>query len=48
MRMEFGDYQYAFLIGGRMGLMAACLALAIRRGAREAPAIPVTTEFASA
>ena len=47
-RMQFGDYQYAFLIGGCMGLMAACLALAIRRGAREAPAIPVTTEFASA
>ena len=47
-RMQFGDYQYAFLIGGCMGLMAACLALAIRRGGREAPAIPVTTEFASA
>lgn len=47
-RMQFGDYQYAFLIGGCMGLMAACLALAIRRGGWEAPAIPVTTEFASA
>jgi MFS family permease len=44
----WGDYQYAFLIGSCMGLIAACLALAIRRGRREAPAIPVTTEFASA
>ena len=27
--MQFGDYQYAFLIGGCMGLIAACLALTI-------------------
>jgi MFS family permease len=47
-RMQFGDYQYAFLIGGCMGLIAACLALAIRQGGREAPAISATTEFASA
>jgi MFS family permease len=47
-RMHFGDYQYAFLIGGCMGLVAACLALAIRRGGRETPAISATTEFASA
>ena len=25
-KMQFGDDQYAFLIGGCMGLMAACLA----------------------
>jgi MFS family permease len=47
-RMQFGDYQYAFLIGGCMGLLAACLALAIRTGRREAPAVPVATELASA
>ena len=47
-RMQFGDYQYAFLIGGCMGLMAACLALVIRKGGREVPEIPVATEFASA
>ena len=47
-RMQFGDYQYAFLIGGCMGLIAACLALAIRRGGHEEPAIAATTEFASA
>ena len=46
--MQFGDYQYAFLIGGCMGLMAACLALVIRKGGREVPEIPVATEFASA
>ncbi|MET0503307.1 MAG: MFS transporter [Candidatus Binatia bacterium] len=47
-RVQFGDYQYAFVIGGCMGLLAACLALTIRRTSREEPGIPVTTEFASA
>ncbi|HWH78495.1 MAG TPA: MFS transporter [Candidatus Binatus sp.] len=30
-RVHFGDYQYAFLIGGCLGLIAACLALTIDR-----------------
>jgi sugar phosphate permease len=30
-RVHFGDYQYAFLVGGCMGLIAACLALIIDR-----------------
>ena len=47
-RVHFGDYQYAFVIGGCMGLLAACLALTIRRPSREEPGITVTTEFASA
>jgi predicted MFS family arabinose efflux permease len=46
-RVEFGDYQYAFLTGGCMGLMAACLALTIREGGREEPSIPVTAELAT-
>jgi len=47
-RVHFGDYQYAFLVGGCMGLMAACLALTIRRTSLPAPALPAATEFASA
>lgn len=47
-RMYFGDYQYAFLIGGCMGLVAACLALTIRRTGSEAPPIPAVTELAEA
>jgi MFS family permease len=47
-RTYFGDYQYAFLIGGCMGLVAACLALTIRRTGSEAPAIPAVTELAEA
>jgi sugar phosphate permease len=47
-RVEFGDYQYAFLTGGCMGLMAACLALTIREGGREEPSIPVAAELAKA
>jgi len=47
-RMQFGDYQYAFLTGAIMGLMAAGLALTIRMTGRRAPAIPATTEFANA
>ena len=47
-RMQFGDYQYAFLTGGCMALIAACLALTIRMTGQQAPAIPVTTELANA
>jgi MFS family permease len=47
-RMYFGDYQYAFFIGGCLGLVAACLALTIRRTEGEAPAIPAVTELAEA
>jgi predicted MFS family arabinose efflux permease len=46
-RMHFGDYQYAFLAGGIMGLIAAALALTIRMSGRPAPA-PAAAEFASA
>jgi len=46
--IQFGDYQYAFLIGGCMGLMAAGLALTLRTMGRPIPAIPVTSEFANA
>src|SRR5438093_1194943 len=47
-RMQFGDYQYAFLAGAVMGLMAAGLALTIRMTGPRAPAIALTTEFANA
>jgi len=47
-RMQFGDYQYAFLAGAVMGLMAAGLALTIRMTGPRAPAIAVATEFANA
>ena len=47
-RVQFGDYQYAFVVGGIMGLMAAGLALAIRTGGKPAPAIPAATEFVNA
>ena len=41
-RVHFGDYQIAFLVGGCLGLIAACLALMVRSTARPAPAIPAT------
>lgn len=47
-RVQFGDYQYAFLTGAVMGLMAAGLALTIRVAPPQAPAIPATPEFANA
>jgi sugar phosphate permease len=47
-RMHFGDYQYAFLAGGLLGLVAAGLALTIRMSGRPAQAVPAVTEFASA
>jgi hypothetical protein len=43
--MHFGDYQYAFLAGGLLGLVAAGLALTIRMTGRRAPPIPAA-EFA--
>ena len=47
-RVYFGDYQFAFLAGGVVGLSAAFLALTIR--SRERPGAPMafTTEFAGA
>jgi MFS family permease len=47
-RVHFGDYQYAFLVGGFMGLLAACLALTVQSTERPAPAIPLKPEFAEA
>ena len=47
-RMQFGDYQYAFLTGGCMALIAACMALTIRTTEQQAPAIPATRQLASA
>ena len=38
-RMHFGDYQYAFLVGGCLGLVAACLALTVNRGQAAQPQI---------
>lgn len=43
-RMYFGDYQNAFLIGGCLGLVAACLALSLQRTGRAEPAIPAAPE----
>jgi len=45
-RVQFGDYQYAFLNGGCLGLVAACLALTIRRTERGAPGMPAATQLA--
>jgi sugar phosphate permease len=47
-RMHFGDYQYAFLAGGLLGLVAAALALTIRMSGRPAKALPATAELVSA
>jgi predicted MFS family arabinose efflux permease len=47
-RVQFGDYQYAFLVGGCMGLIAACLALTIDRHKVEKPELAVAAEIASA
>jgi hypothetical protein len=48
MRVEFGDYEYAFLIGAILGLAAAGLALMIRPQGTAAPALPAVTELANA
>jgi MFS family permease len=45
-RVHFGDYQIAFLVGGCLGLIAACLALTVRSTARPAAAVPAATELA--
>ncbi len=47
-RMEFGDYQYAFITGGSMGLVAAILALTVRRTERPGPRVAPRTELAGA
>jgi MFS family permease len=47
-RVYFGDYHYAFLVGGGMGLLAAFLALTIQPAERPGPAVPLKTEFAGA
>lgn len=47
-RVQFGDYQYAFLAGGCLGLLAACLALTVQSTARPALAMPQKPEFAEA
>lgn len=47
-RVHFGDYQYAFLVGGCLALLAACLALTIQRRSIERPEIRVAAELAGA
>jgi len=47
-RVHFGDYQYAFLIGGCLGLIAACLALSIDRRNVEKSEVRAATEFTGA
>jgi predicted MFS family arabinose efflux permease len=39
---EFGEYYYAFMSGAVMGLLAAGMAMMIRRDRDQAPAIPVS------
>ena len=45
-RVHFGDYQYAFLVGGGMGLLAACLALTVQSTERPARSLPLKPKFA--
>jgi MFS family permease len=47
-RVYFGDYQYAFVVGGCMGLLAAFLALTIQSAEQAAPPVPLKTELAGA
>lgn len=47
-RVHFGDYQYAFLIGGCLGLVAALLALTVQSTQRPTGALPVKAGFAEA
>jgi sugar phosphate permease len=47
-RMEFGDYQYAFVVGGCMGLIAAILALTVRNTEGPPPGVAPSTEMARA
>ena len=45
---HFGEYYYAFLSGAVMGLLAAGMALMIRRDRDQAPAMPAAAEAARA
>ena len=47
-RVHFGDYQYAFLVGGCLGLVAACLALTVQSGEPPSRTPTFKTEFAGA
>jgi predicted MFS family arabinose efflux permease len=47
-RVQFGDYQYAFLAGACLGLFAACLALTVRRTERGTPMMDAASEFSGA
>jgi MFS family permease len=47
-RMQFGDYRYAFLAGGCLGLMAAVLALTVRKTERPGPDFDASAELARA
>jgi MFS family permease len=47
-RMQFGDYQYAFIVGGCMGLVAAMLALTVRNTERPGADVAPSTELARA
>lgn len=47
-RVHFGDYQHAFLVGGTLGLIAACLALTIDRRSVEKSEVRVATELVGA
>ena len=45
---RFGEYYYAFLTGAVMGLLAAGMAMMIRRDRDRAPVLPVIAEAAGA
>ena len=47
-RVHFGDYQNAFLIGGCLGLVAACLALTVDRRGIARPELRTAPELAGA
>jgi MFS family permease len=47
-RVHFGDYQNAFLVGGCLGLVAAGLALTVDRRGVARPELPGTPELAGA
>jgi MFS family permease len=47
-RVHFGDYQYAFLVGGTLGLIAACLALTVDRRNVEKSELRAGVEMAGA
>jgi hypothetical protein len=47
-RVQFGDYQMAFLAGGCLGLLAACLALIVRSTSGPEVKLTATPELAGA